>query len=137
LRSQYDLCYTTAGYQLTVERQNAAVFKASKRSLVTTDSHRRNLVFGVACVAIGPIAFDRGVLSGISNSGYALVTPSLLLVFILASIVLSPVQGSLGVANSVLVLFSMIVTGATIDLMRMRDYSRHASRQLKLGRSVS
>ena len=81
-----------------------------------------------------------GFVGGWSSAGArrsALVTPSLLLVFILASIVLSPVQGPLGVANSVLVLFSMIVTGATIDLMRMRDYSRHASRQLKLGRSVS
>jgi hypothetical protein len=37
------------------------------------------------------------------------------LVFILASIFLSPVQGPLGVANSALVLFSMIVTGAAID----------------------
>jgi hypothetical protein len=80
-----------------------------------------------------------GFVGGWSSAGArrsALVTPSLLLVFILASIVLSPVQGPLGVANSVLVLFSMIVTGATIDLMLMRDYSRHASRQLKLGRSV-
>jgi hypothetical protein len=81
-----------------------------------------------------------GFVGGWSSAGArrsALVTPSLLLVFILASIVLSPVQGPLGVANSVLVLFSMIVTGATIDLMRMRDDSQHASRQLKLGGSAS
>lgn len=81
-----------------------------------------------------------GFVGGWSSAGArrsALVTPLLLLVFILASIVLSPVQGPFGIANSVLVLFSMIVTGATIDFMRMRDYSRHASRQLKLGRSVS
>ena len=81
-----------------------------------------------------------GFVGGWSSAGArrsALVTPSLLLVFILASVVLSPVQGPLGVANSALVLFSIFVTGVTIDLMRMRDYSRHASRQLKLGRSIS
>jgi hypothetical protein len=81
-----------------------------------------------------------GFVGGWSSAGArrsTLVTPSLLLVFTLASIVLSPVQGPLGVANSVLVLFSMIVTGATIDLMRMRDHSRHASRKLKLDRSES
>ena len=50
-------------------------------------------------------------------------TPSLLLVFVLASIFLSPVQGPLGVANSALVLFSLIVTGLMIDLVRMRDDS--------------
>ena len=65
------------------------------------------------------------------------MTPPLLLVFILASIFLSPVQGPLGIANSALVLFSMIVTGAAIDLMRMRDDSRQASRRIELGRSVS
>src|SRR4030095_12037460 len=81
-----------------------------------------------------------GFVGGWSSAGVrrsALVTPSLLLVFILASVVLSPVQGPLGVANSALVLFSIFVTGVTIDLMRMRDCSRHASGQLKLGRSIS
>ena len=74
-----------------------------------------------------------GFVAGWCASGArrsAFTTPPLVLVFILASILLSPVQGPLGVANSVLVLFSMIVTGAAIDLMRMRDNSRHASRQL-------
>lgn len=81
-----------------------------------------------------------GFVGGWSSAGArrsSLVTPSLLLVFTLACIFLSPVQGPLGVANSVLVLFSMIFTGATVDLMRMRECSGHAPRQLKLGSSVS
>lgn len=81
-----------------------------------------------------------GFVGGWSSAGArrsALVTPLLLLVFILASIVLSPVQGPFGVANSVLVFFSLIVTGATIDFMRMRKYSGNASPQLKLGGLVS
>ena len=80
-----------------------------------------------------------GFVGGWSASGArrsALATPSLLQVFVLASIFLSPVQGPLGVANSALVLFSMVITGAAIDLIRMRDDSRHASRELKLGRSA-
>jgi len=62
------------------------------------------------------------------------VVPMLLLVFILASIFLSPIQGPFGVANSVLVLFSLIVTGTTIDVICMRDHYRHASGELRLGR---
>jgi hypothetical protein len=63
-------------------------------------------------------------------------TPSLLLVFSLASIFMSPVQGPLGVANSALVLFSMIVTGLAIDLASLRRNSRRESAELR-GRSIS
>jgi hypothetical protein len=66
----------------------------------------------------------------------ALATPSLLLVFSLASIFLSPVQGPLGVANSALVLLSMIVTGLAVDFATLRR-SHHESGKLKLGRLAS
>jgi hypothetical protein len=49
-----------------------------------------------------------------------LATPRLLLAFILASILLSPVQGPLGLANSALVLVSMAIVGAATDLRRAR-----------------
>jgi hypothetical protein len=81
-----------------------------------------------------------GFVAGWCASGArrsALTTPPLVLVFILASIFLSPVQGPLGVANSALVLLSMIIVGVTIDLMGMRGDARQPSRELKLGRSVS
>ena len=94
--------------------------------------------FGAAGAVIYVLLW--GFVAGWSVSGArrsTLVTPPLLLIFVLASIFLSPVQGPLGIANSALVLFSMIVTGAAIDLMRTRDDSRQASRELKLGRSVS
>jgi hypothetical protein len=42
-----------------------------------------------------------------------------LLTFILASILLSPIQGPLGIANSVLVLVSMIVVGIAVDFRNM------------------
>jgi hypothetical protein len=45
-----------------------------------------------------------------------LVMPALLLTFVLTSIVLSPIQGPLGVANSALVFASMVAMGVVIDL---------------------
>lgn len=46
----------------------------------------------------------------------ALVTPALLLTFIIATILLSPVQGPLGIANSALVLVSIIIVGFAVDV---------------------
>ena len=46
----------------------------------------------------------------------ARVLPPLVLTFILASILMSPVQGPLGIANSALVLVSMVIVGLVIDL---------------------
>jgi hypothetical protein len=60
-----------------------------------------------------------GLVAGWSTFGTrhsAFATPSLLLVFSLASVLLSPIQGPLGMANSVLVLISIIVTGLAIDI---------------------
>ena len=45
----------------------------------------------------------------------SLTTPTLLQTFILASILLSPVQGPLGIANSALVLVSMVIVGVVVD----------------------
>ena len=66
---------------------------------------------------------------GARHSG--LVTPALLLTFILASILLSPVQGPLGIANSALVLISIIIVGLAIDLAVGRGARR--SRQQRGG----
>jgi hypothetical protein len=44
------------------------------------------------------------------------ITPSLVLSFTLATILLSPIQGPLGIANSALVLLSMIITGIAVDV---------------------
>lgn len=64
-----------------------------------------------------------GGLAGWSAAGSrhsGLMTPLLLLVFVLASVLLSPVQGPLGVANSALVLVSMLVTGLVLDFAKLR-----------------
>ncbi|MEY9878676.1 hypothetical protein [Bradyrhizobium sp. USDA 329] len=44
------------------------------------------------------------------------ITPCLVLSFTLATILLSPIQGPLGIANSTLVLLSIIITGIAVDL---------------------
>ncbi|MCK1569973.1 hypothetical protein IVB16_13000 [Bradyrhizobium sp. 183] len=69
-----------------------------------------------------------GGLAGWSAAGtrHSLrMTPVLLLVFVLASIVLSPVQGPLGIANSALVLVSMLVTGLMLDFANLRERAAH------------
>jgi hypothetical protein len=48
----------------------------------------------------------------------SLATPPLLLSFTIASILLSPLQGPLGIANSALVLASMLATGCALDFGR-------------------
>ncbi len=63
----------------------------------------------------------------------ALATPPLLLTFVLASILLSPVEGPLGIANSAVVLVSMVIVGMAVDLPSlMAGYGRQP-RQLKAG----
>ena len=54
-----------------------------------------------------------------------LVMPALLQSFVLASIFLSPVQGPLGIANSAMVLMSMVVLGMAIDLGSLSKARRH------------
>jgi hypothetical protein len=77
-----------------------------------------------------------GFVAGWSSSGArrsGLATPSMLLAFILASIFLGLVQGPLGIANSALVLFSIIVSGLAVDFPSLRAGSAHAAHELKLG----
>jgi hypothetical protein len=72
--------------------------------------------FGIAGAVIYVLIW--GFAAGWSAYGVrhtALATPALLLTFIIASILLSPVQGPLGIANSALVLGSMIIVGLAVD----------------------
>jgi hypothetical protein len=80
-----------------------------------------------------------GAVAGWSAAGSrhsGLMTPLLLLVFVLASILLSPVQGPLGVANSALVLMSMLVTGLMLDLARLRARAPEDAGKLEADRST-
>ena len=61
----------------------------------------------------------------------ALVTPALLLTFILASVILSPIQGPLGIANSAMVLVSMIIVGLAIDLGAASAWIPGATRRVE------
>jgi hypothetical protein len=79
-----------------------------------------------------------GVVAGWSAAGSKhsdLMTPLLLLVFVLASILLSVVQGPLGIANSALVLVSLIVTGFTLDFARLRSGLPEDAGELQVNRS--
>jgi hypothetical protein len=49
-----------------------------------------------------------------------LATPPLLLAFVLSTILLSPIQGPLGLSNSALALASMVIVGMVIDLGKAR-----------------
>lgn len=54
----------------------------------------------------------------------ALATPPLMLSFTIASIILSPIQGPLGISNSALVLLSMLIVGGAVDLFPLRGKRR-------------
>lgn len=59
-----------------------------------------------------------GFLGGVGFYGSrrsTLATPPLILTFVFASILLSPLQGPLGISNSALVLVSMLIVGLVID----------------------
>ena len=65
------------------------------------------------------------------------MTPLLLLVFVLASILLSLVQGPLGMANSALVLVSLVLTGLTFDFARLRSGSPKDAGELQVNSSAT
>lgn len=81
-------------------------------------------VWGAAVVDFGIIGgviyiFIWGVVAGWAfalSHRTRLVTPAMGLAFILASILLSPIQGPLGVANSALVFGSILVAGLVVDV---------------------
>ncbi|MBR0826184.1 hypothetical protein JQ596_11590 [Bradyrhizobium manausense] len=66
-----------------------------------------------------------------------LMTPLLLLVFALASVLLSPVQGPLGMANSALVLMSMAATGLVLDFAKLRARAPRDAGELGLNRPAT
>lgn len=81
-----------------------------------------------------------GVVAGWSAAGRKhsdLMTPLLLLVFVLASILLSLVQGPLGMANSALVLVSLVLTGLTFDFARLRSGSPKDAGELQVNSSAT
>ncbi|WKA26989.1 hypothetical protein [Bradyrhizobium roseum] len=81
-----------------------------------------------------------GVVAGWSAAGSKhsdRITPLLLLVFVLASILLSVVQGPLGMANSALVLVSLVVTGFTLDFARLRSGSSEDAGELQVNSSAT
>jgi hypothetical protein len=94
--------------------------------------------FGIAGAIVYVLIW--GFVGGWSTLGTkhsTLITPSLLLVFILASILLSSVQGPLGIANSALVLVSLLLTGITTDFVTLRSGSRQVAGELQLKRSIT
>ena len=70
---------------------------------------------------------------GVRHSAFA--TPALLSTFIIASILLSPVQGPLGIANSALVLVSIIIVGLAADLGGREQNARDAAAALRAERA--
>ncbi|KJC36621.1 hypothetical protein UP09_28650 [Bradyrhizobium sp. LTSP885] len=104
------------------ENQHVATMEAEQRSAGTygffpTVWLAAFIDFGIAGAVIYILVW--GCVAGWSAAGArrsSLMTPQLLLVFVLASILLSPVQGPLGVANSALVLGSMLVVGLAVDV---------------------
>jgi hypothetical protein len=77
-----------------------------------------------------------GFAGGWSRAGARqsmLATPSLLLTFVLASILLSPIQGPLGIANSAQVLVSMLIVGLAVDFGSLKAGSARQLGALKPG----
>jgi hypothetical protein len=97
---------------------------------------RESRSYGFFPTVWGAAIFDFGIPGAIAyiflwgalgGWGYALsrrttfLTPVMALTFVLMSIFLSPLQGPLGIANSALVLFSMLATGLSVDLGGLFD----------------
>ncbi len=92
--------------------------------------------FGAAGAAIYILIW--GFAAGWSAFGArhsSLATPPLLLTFILAGILLSPVQGPLGIANSALVLGSMAIVGIAVDFGNLSFRKRRAGPDPETSRS--
>jgi hypothetical protein len=81
--------------------------------------------FGVAGLVLYILIW--GFAAGWSYAGaghLASTTPALTLSFVLASVLLSPVNGPLGIANSALVLASLLVVGVISDVATLRARSK-------------
>jgi hypothetical protein len=94
--------------------------------------------FGIGGAIIYVLIWGFGAgWSAFGSRHSALITPSLLLVFVLASVFLSSVQSPLGIANSALVLFSLLATGIAVDYVSLRSDSRNVVGELEPTRSIT
>ncbi len=139
---------TLGTYQVGVLSPLLRVFFPGSQQLVTLHDEQKSAqifgffpsVWGAAFIDfgfVGAIVYILiwGGVAGWSAAGSKrsdLTTPLLLLIFVLASILLSPVQGPLGIANSALVLSSMVVTGLTLDLTRLWSGAPREASELQL-----
>jgi hypothetical protein len=140
-------------YEIGVLSPFLRVFFPDSQQVATMEGEQQSAeVFGFFPTVWGAAFIDFGIvgaviyisiwggLAGWSAAGSkrsALMTPLLLLVFVLASILLSPVQGPLGIANSALVLVSMLVTGFVLDFPRLRSRSPQNAGELHFNSSVT
>jgi hypothetical protein len=140
-------------YEVGVLSPLLRVFFPGNEQVATMEDQQKSAgIFGFFPTAWGAAFIDFGLpgaiiyvliwggVAGWSATGSkrsGLVTPSLLLVFVLASILLSVVQGPLGIANSALVLGSMLVTGLTLDFARLRSGSPEDAGGLQLTGSAT
>jgi hypothetical protein len=122
-------------------------FPESDRVAVMEAEQRAALIYGFFPTAWAAAFIDFGLVGAIiyvaiwgglagwsaAGSRYSgLMTPLLLLVFALASVLLSPVQGPLGMANSALVLVSMLATGLVLDLAKLRARGPRETAKLRV-----
>jgi hypothetical protein len=123
-------------YEVGVLSPLLRMFVPGNQQLATMEDQQKSAqIFGFFPTVWGAAFIDFGFLGaiiyvliwgGVAGWGSTgskrsnLMTPLLLLDFVLASILLSVVQGPLGIANSALVLGSMLVTGLTLDFARLR-----------------
>lgn len=136
-------------YEIGVLSPILRVFFPGNQLLAVMETELRSAgIFGFFPTAWGAAFIDFGIsgaivyvliwgfVAGWSAAGSrrsGLMTPSLLLIFVLTSILLSPIQGPLGVSNSALVLVSILVTGITLDAGSLRSGSRRKPRDLQVG----
>jgi molybdopterin converting factor small subunit len=133
-RGQQHLTPVWGVYEIGVFSPVIRVFFAESSILRDMNQNLRSAdIYGFFPTSWGAAYVDFGVLGGGLYlllwglmGGWAyhasrhtkLATAPLLLSFVLATVLLSPLQGPLGIANSALVLVSMIVLGLVIDMAR-------------------
>jgi hypothetical protein len=140
-------------YQIGVLSPLLRVFLPNNQQVEAMEAEQKSaLIFGFFPTVWGAAFIDFGLIGAIiyiliwgAVAGWSaagskhsdLMTPPLLLVFVLASILLSVVQGPLGMANSALVLASMVVTGFMLDFARLRPGSSEDAGELRLNSSAT
>jgi len=110
-------------------------FPHNERLTTMSDELRGAEIYGFFPTAWGAAIIDFGVIGAVIYvllwgwgggwSCYGTKHSTLAtLTFTLASVILSPIQGPLGAANSALVLVSMLLLGISIDLWTLRSGNR-------------